>query len=207
MLIPAWVYAYTSFDWITISGNNPIKLNTQEIYSLPTYGHTTIQAINPWPTRLYLMPKGNISSGLSSGIKLFQTEYSSSQPNYFDAWFYVTDESIRFNSKRNWTYPNQLPFKWSFQDVDVKMTLDQYGNLSATKFTWDGSALTWISCDKQVIRDIVNEILAESGETTPIEEPVQSPTSGLVSHYLFDGNTNDETGVYNGQVFKIDLEH
>ena len=198
LLIPVFAYAYTSFDWITITWNNPIELNTQKIFSLPTYWHTTLQSnINGGVTRMYLMPNWTPpATWLRSGLKLFSTDYSQDSSNYFDAWFYVTEESVRFNSKRNWSFPDNLPFKWSFQDTDVKMSLDKYGTLSAVKFVWDGSALTWISCDEQIIRDIVNEILLENTEsTTPVN------TTWLIAHYLFDWDATDETANHNGVVY------
>lgn len=113
--------------------SNALEFDTQTIHSLATggLGHTTVQEKTSGNgTRFYLMPKGTVAdaNALASGIKLFSTDYEADSTNYHDFGIWSTQNELIFNSKRNGSFTDNLPFVWKYQDSNELMVLQAKDN-------------------------------------------------------------------------------
>lgn len=77
-------------------------------------------------TILHLMPKGTPSAGLTSGIKLFATDYSLDSINYADFDLYVTNQFCFINSKGNGAVAYK-PIVISYNDTNYIARFDSNG--------------------------------------------------------------------------------
>ena len=111
-----------------------IQFDTQTLHSLGIndLSHLTVQEVNDGGTRFYLIPKGNTTTAdqLASGIKMFSTDYEADGTNYHDWGQWVTQNELISNSKRNGSFPKNLPFVWKYQDSNRIMKLQAKANAS-----------------------------------------------------------------------------
>jgi hypothetical protein len=126
---------------------NGLQFDTQTLHSLGINGlsHLTVQEVNDGGTRFYLIPKGNTTTAdqLASGIKMFSTDYEADAANYHDFGIWVTQNELIFNSKKNGTFPKQLPFVWKFQDSNKIMKLQPKANAALMLGVPDADEKNW----------------------------------------------------------------
>lgn len=91
-------------------------------------------------TRIYLVPKGVVTSGLAAGLKMFGTDYLADQTNYTDFGLWISDLYCHINSKANGTGVLK-PIVFSVQDTTYIMRMGPNGNVQIGTMTDGGHRL------------------------------------------------------------------
>lgn len=112
-------FTNTSLD---ISNSSLINVSGYNVTPSGPYNFNIQSVYDNNPTRMYLIPKGNVSSGLVSGIKLFGTDYINDTSNYDDFGIYNSLDGLHFNSKKLGTGQDK-DFIFSSQDTENILTI------------------------------------------------------------------------------------
>ena len=166
-------------EMIGKGSNKGLKFDTQTLHSLAELGHLTLQEIYDGGTRFYIIPKGNTTGAdsLAAGLKIFSTDYTSDQSNYHDLGIWVTQNEIIFNSKKNGTFPKNLPFVWKVNDNTKLMKLQPKIN-----------GLLMLGVPSENEKDWTVFQPFQLGRTTFLVGRDNAPTSEFINNAYYDGS-------------------